>query len=224
MPDKRIIRPKARRSGNRDARLIIIASEGTKTERRYFEDLASAYWNSKIHVKVLERSNTTSDPDYVLSQLDKFKLDYRVKPGYDELWLVIDLDRWGARKLAKVCRQAIQKHYDVAVSNPCFEFWLLLHHRSLDEYSDVEQIKLLKNSKDGTTRTYLRRELARIIGKYNSDNLCTEDFIPYIHDAIERAQSIDKPEERWPNNLGSKVFRLALRIVDRAGTDVCSSS
>ena len=55
MPEKRSFKPRTRPHGNRDANLIIIASEGTETEKRYFEDLAAAYSNTKIHVEVLER-------------------------------------------------------------------------------------------------------------------------------------------------------------------------
>jgi len=42
MPLKRFI-PPTRRSGNRDAKLIIIAAEGTNTEKKYFDDLVDAY-------------------------------------------------------------------------------------------------------------------------------------------------------------------------------------
>jgi hypothetical protein len=214
MPEKRTFHPRTRRSGFRDARLVIIASEGTNTEKQYFDDLKSFYENPRVHVEALKRIDTASSPKRVLEQLDEFKTNYRLKSNYDELWLVIDVDRWGVDKLAEISRLVIQKHYFLAVSNPCFELWLLLHHRSLDEYNSEILIQFRENLKDGTNRTRLERELLAILGRYNKFNLATEDFLPNLQQAIERAQKSDtNPVERWPNDLGSRVYRLARRII-----------
>ena len=45
-----------RREAYRDARLIVIASEGKDTERIYFKALAKEYTNPRVHVHILERS------------------------------------------------------------------------------------------------------------------------------------------------------------------------
>ena len=45
-----------RREAFRDARLIVIASEGKDTERIYFKALAKEYTNPRVHVHILERS------------------------------------------------------------------------------------------------------------------------------------------------------------------------
>lgn len=86
MPQKRSFRPRARRSGVRDAKLVVIAAEGQKTEKVYFDDLAYTFHNPRIHVEVLERLNS-------------FRRQYKLRPDYDQLWLVLDVDRWGERKL-----------------------------------------------------------------------------------------------------------------------------
>ena len=44
-----------RREAFRDARLIVIASEGKDTERIYFKALAKEYANPRVHVHILER-------------------------------------------------------------------------------------------------------------------------------------------------------------------------
>ena len=44
-----------RREAFRDARLIVIASEGKDTERIYFKALAKEYENPRVHVRTLER-------------------------------------------------------------------------------------------------------------------------------------------------------------------------
>ena len=148
MPEKRAFRPWVRKSGVRDSRLIIIASEGTNTEKYYFENLVAAYFNPRIHVEVLDRIETGSDSQRVLRQLDNFRREYKIKQKDDELWLVIDVDRWRSAKLADVARLALQKKVELAVSNPCFELWLLLHHRDLGEYSPEILHELHLNRKE----------------------------------------------------------------------------
>ncbi len=69
---KRFTPPK-RPSGNRDARLIIIAAEGTNTEKKYFDDLVDAYTAPNIHLEVLDRIDAGSDPKTVLKALDDFQ-------------------------------------------------------------------------------------------------------------------------------------------------------
>ena len=55
----------------------------------------------------------------------------------DSLWLMFDIDRWGEKNISEICRQARQKQYQLAISNPCFEVWLYLHFN----HPDSSQIK-----------------------------------------------------------------------------------
>jgi len=110
MPSKRFV-PRTRRSGYRNPKLIIIASEGTYTEKKYFEDLAVSYAIPNLHVEVLDRLDSGSDPESVLKALDKFRSQYSLRLNYDELWLVIDVDRWPIKKLSEVSSLCDQKNY-----------------------------------------------------------------------------------------------------------------
>ena len=85
-----------RREAFRDARLIVIASEGKDTERIYFKALAKEYTNPRVHVHILERSvdeQNNSSPEHVLKHLNDYKSQYELEAD-DELWLVVDKDRW----------------------------------------------------------------------------------------------------------------------------------
>lgn len=65
-----------RREAFRDARLIVIASEGKDTERIYFNALAEEYMSPRVHVHILERSDNeinNSSPEHVLKQLNDYK-------------------------------------------------------------------------------------------------------------------------------------------------------
>lgn len=214
MPERREFRSPERKSGFRNPNLIVIASEGSNTELQYFEGLKEKYTNTKIHVEILPpRENTKSAPKFVLGQLDDFRRTYKLKEN-DQLWLIFDLDRWKIQGVSEVCQSAAQKGYFIAVSNPCFELWLLLHHRDLTKYTEEIKEEFRKNFKDGTSRTRLNRELLAILGRYNKNNIALEDFLPFVEIAIERARRIDTGENyRWPTDLGSKVYLLAEKIV-----------
>ncbi|MEA3351142.1 MAG: RloB family protein [Chloroflexota bacterium] len=211
----RRFKPRQRLSGVRDAKLIIIASEGVKTEPKYFRCLASQYINSKIKVYHLERDDVTaSSPKKIIRSLDKFRDDYSDLEDKDEFWLVIDVDRWRDAKLSEIAQKCHQKNYRLAVSNPCFELWLLLHLKSLDEYSEDVLEEFRQNLKDGY-RTRLGKELVEILGEYNKSNLNPDQFLPFVEQAIQRARRLDiNPNERWPNDLGSRVYLLAEKIID----------
>ncbi len=211
MPRK--FKPRQRLSGVRDAKLIIIASEGAQTEPKYFRELASQYINSKVKVYVLEREDASaSSPGHVFEELDKFKTEYNWEDN-DEFWLVLDVDRWGDAKLAEVGRLCHQKGYMLAVSNPCFELWLLLHLRSLNAYPPETLAEFRANPRIGVGRRRLDVELITILGEYNKSNLKTQHFLPHIEDAIGRAKELDNLDHRWPDDLGSRVYLLAEEII-----------
>lgn len=216
MPDKRVFRPRTRPSGIRDAKLIIIATEGTQTERIYFEDMASPlyYYNPRVHVEVLARQATASSPEHVLQELHEFRRQYHLNQ-YDELWLVVDRDRWEMAMLASVSAQCQQAKYLMAVSNPCFELWLLLHLKSLDEYSGEVLDEFRINQKKGN-RSRLEIELVSLLNGYNKSRPNTAYFLPHIEMAIRRARNLDEhPEHRWPNDLGTRVYLLVEKVMER---------
>ena len=218
MPLKRFTSP-TRRSGNRDAKLIIIAAEGTNTEKKYFDDLVDSYSAPNIHMEVLNRIDAGSDPETVLKALDKFRKQYSLRLGYDELWLVIDVDRWRKRQLSNVGSLCAQKRYGYAVSNPCFEIWFLLHLKSLDEYSNetLQEFRENKRPNSRHPRTRLELELVDLLGSYNKGNPDTTNFLGNAQVAIERARALDiNPEHRWPNDLGTRVYLIAEKIVNRS--------
>lgn len=65
-----------RREVFRDARLIVIASEGKDTERIYFKALAKEYANPRVHVHILKRredEQNNSSPEHVLKHAERLQ-------------------------------------------------------------------------------------------------------------------------------------------------------
>lgn len=212
---KRKFSSRRRRTAVRDARLIIIATEGQYTENQYFLALARHYRNSRIHVEVLPTSDTKSAPQHVIERLNAFKREYELH-GSDELWLVIDVDKWEEWQLSDVAAKCVQKEYLLAVSNPCFEIWLLLHVATFNEYSEEQKESFFRNAKNGSQRTPLEQELIRIVGEHNKSNLKTTRYIPHVKIAIAQAKELDtNPDDRWIQTIGTCVYRVAESIINK---------
>ncbi|MBA7697944.1 hypothetical protein ES703_106616 [subsurface metagenome] len=104
-----------RKSGFKDSKLIVLACEGQKTEIKYFEGIKNKklYDSSRIHIEILQRKSSASAPEYVLEQLDHFKKDFILNQN-DELWLVMDRDRWGVKKISNINSLCGQKNYNLS--------------------------------------------------------------------------------------------------------------
>jgi len=209
-----------RREAFRDARLIVIASEGKDTERIYFKALAKEYTNPRVHVHILERSEdeqNSSSPEHVLKQLNDYKGHYELESD-DELWLVVDRDRWTEAMLARVATECAQNNFmHVALSNPCIELWLLLHLVDATLLtSEEEQLWMDNRRKSKNADPYLKVRLRQEMGSYHESSYDAKMLIEHVDVAIARAEALDKnPADRWPQTLGTRVYLLAESVMNR---------
>lgn len=209
-----------RREAFRDARLIVIASEGKDTERIYFKALAKEYTNPRVHVHILERSEdeqNNSSPEHVLKQLNDYKGHYELESD-DELWLVVDRDRWTEAMLSRVATECAQDNFmHVALSNPCIELWLLLHLVDATLLtSEEEQLWMDNRRKSKNADPYLKVRLRQEMGSYHESSYDAKMLIEHVDVAIARAEALDKnPADRWPQTLGTRVYLLAESVMNR---------
>lgn len=209
-----------RREAFRDARLIVIASEGKDTERIYFKALAKEYTNPRVHVHILKRSEdekNNSSPEHVLEQLNEYKCQYELEAD-DELWLVTDKDHWTEAMLSRVateCMQDVSMH--MALSNPCFELWLLLHLVDVASLTPEEQKLWIENRrKSKSSNPYFKVLLRQKMGSYHESAYDVLTLIQHVEVAIERARLLDKnPADRWPQTLGTRVYLLAESVMNK---------
>ena len=208
------------RDAFRDARIIVIASESKDTERIYFKALAKEYTNPRVHVHILERSvdeQNNSSPEYVLKHLNDYKSLYDLEAD-DELWLVIDKDQWKDKMLSRVATEcALEVSMHMALSNPCFELWLLLHLEDAVSLTPEEQMLWMENRrKSKNADPYLKVCLRQKMGSYHESAYDAQMLIANVATAIEQARALDKnPADRWPQTLGTRVYLLAESVMNR---------
>lgn len=179
-------------------KLFVIATEGEKTEPQYFGMFNNLC--SVISIKCLTSSGDNS-PDKVLKRMRKYIRDFELM-STDEAWIVVDKDQWNDDQLSELYNWTLSSdNYGLALSNPKFEYWLLLH---------FEDGKRIKSPLDCDNR------LKKYIKHYNKKLNFHIFNIEQINQAIERAKSKDNPPcSDWPRTIGSTtVYRLVERIVN----------
>jgi hypothetical protein len=176
--------------------MFVIAAEGAKTEPQYFALLNDLH--AVIHVTCLKDKHSSS-PLQVLKRMTKYLREQDLKKS-DEAWLVVDKDNWTDSQLQELHQWSrTADNYGFALSNPSFEYWLLLH------FEDGTGISNARECSD-----HLRRYLPDYDKSINSRKITRE----MIEEAISRASNRDSPRcEDWPHKIGTTVYRLVQNIV-----------
>lgn len=197
-----------RKSGFRDAKLVVVATEGEKTEPAYFNQLKVAYPNPRIHLEIIPSKDGASSPKHILQSLVEFKKEYRVRED-DELWIVIDRDfkSWTMKELKECMQLCKQKKFLMAISNPSFEIWLLLHFECIASKNEVEKEQLKQNSKIGK-RSFCEMELRKYIKTYNKKEPKLTKLISKTEDAMLNAHSLHLINKNFISNIGTNVHYL----------------
>ena len=164
---------------------ILIVTEG-QTEKNYFEELRSTYRLSAIVVKA---SSGTAPKDVVgyAEKLYRNGIGTYGKREFDEVYIVFDKDEHQSYEIALDLADLLIKKeriknsrfvFSAIPSNPCFEFWILLHFQDVSTLLHRDAIfkrveKYIPEYKKGSKNIY----------RLTSDK---------INDAIKRANKINK--------------------------------
>ena len=186
-------------SALRDDRLFIIACDDTYAPKQYF----SFFRLPRVQVHVVETVDGTSSPGHVLDRL----LNYEHEED-DERWMLLDTDHLTQgthlRGLMRALQDAERAGVSIALSKPCFELWLLLHH------CDTESVTTL------TDATEVEATLRDLLGTYNKSKLKPANFpAELVAAACNRAELLDATDSGGliPNVNTSRVYLLWRAII-----------
>ncbi len=202
----------ARNKGKRGSRQrevnkrIVVATEGP-TESDYIRRFIGK--DRFSNVSFAKQSGDNSDPDSVIKALDKAK--ERIAKKYDpndedEYWAVIDKDHWDLESAAKQVRQ---KKYSLAESYPCFELWLLLHFKQLNE------LRGLPGRTSGGKCKPVTDVLKSEDPTYKKGKATNKRYfdVTETSNAIAKAKTLDRTSANRPlRSLGTRVYKLIKSI------------
>jgi hypothetical protein len=165
---------------------------GESTEPAYFRGLKEYLRNPAVQIKVKIRIRAPEE-------LVRYARSIAPKGGdeFDEVWCVMDADEYD---LAPAVILATELNVKLAVSNPCFELWLLLHHRDYSAPLCDARAAL--------------RQLKRRLPQYRKNDLRFEDFESGVLDALRRAASLDPTGSNYGCDPSSGVWKLVQLMTD----------
>lgn len=195
--------PKRDRAEKRTPRYVLrVLTEGERTEPDYL----SLWVRRNAHVH-LDLADTGMTPDALVRQA---KRDLRGQPrrraarDFDQIWCVFDTDEH--ENLAHAIDDARQSKISMAVSNPCFELWLVLHAQERTAYIARRDVQRLSN------------ELGLSDGKRVAD-AARNTLVEAFETAKDRAQALDQRhagnDSPPRSNPSTDVWRLVDQLRDR---------
>ncbi len=153
-------------------------------------------------------------PEIVINIGEGIALNHNITydPELDKVCFIVDRDRKSFkedqyRETMEICKK---NKYGFYVSNPCFEFWLLLHFQESRNLSDEEKKKLLENKKSygnrkTPRRTYAENKLRGLLAGYTKNNYDVAKIISRVPDAIENEKMFCEDEALLINEVGSRI-------------------
>ncbi|MGA3099134.1 MAG: RloB family protein [Bryobacteraceae bacterium] len=183
---------------------FLIVCEDTKTEPGYFK----AMRHLEKSLIELELVSPGKKPKPLVEHAVAMKKEAAARAkrekdenlNYDHVWCVFDVDEHPYLPEAK--QQARDNGIEVAVSNPCFELWLLLHF--CDQRAHIERGPLQEKCRK------CRKEM-----RGYEKQLPTSLLHTLYADALQRAMALDEWQERRgcaEANPSTGVYRLMEQI------------
>ena len=140
-------------------------------------------------------------------------------PRYDKACVIIDRDpeSFTSAQYDRILTLCCEKKISLHLSNPCFEFWLLLHFPVVFE---LEPQELLANKKITRTKRFLEVELQKINTSFQKNHLRFEMFEEHIDTAIENEASFCEDIAALKTELGSNVGKLLSELKSASEIEV----
>jgi hypothetical protein len=195
-----------RREPNREGKLYFIFCEGERRETTYFYFFNRLASQIIIQIVPIEDGKNSPLGLYNNARLSLLKSHENPNPSYqlndeDEIWFIIDTDKWGTEINSLRDNLSKHKNWFVAQSNPCFEVWLYYHFEKERPKEAVENWKLFVNN--------------LIRGGFNPNK-----HPVYIQTAIANSEADFSASNNQPDNGTTEVFILGKRILPLVKNDI----
>ncbi|WP_007023102.1 RloB family protein [Saccharomonospora iraqiensis] len=130
------------RGTRRERPRVLVVVEGVRTEVEYFRGLANHLRASAVSVVDVKVRGVGGKPGDLLdaARVETDGGESIGSPdGYDAAWCVFDVDEH--LRIPEIVAAARRAGIRTAISNPCFEVWLLWHFREYSRHTDSKTLK-----------------------------------------------------------------------------------
>lgn len=176
------------------------------------EETIDAYLNNPTSIKKEIRKKIDTELRKMSYDLNYRKYLNRYNNPNDKFAIIIDrdCDSHSDDQMKKCIDYCNEKKYSCYISNPLFEFWLLLHVSDVENEFDIEEIK--KNKKVSNTHTYVSKALSeKVKYKHAKDKIkFAYNYKDNIDIAIQRAKSktFASTNDELVDNVGTNIWQL----------------
>lgn len=187
------------RRGVEQRATVAVFTEGRITEPQYVKVLKGIYRG--VNVQIIERY-AGSSPKILVEKA----LDYQGNfDEYDEIWCLFDKNDHQDEYIEEVIQKARKNNIMTAITNPCFELWLVLHQE--DQFGYVSKEDIQKRSQTlGLTNNKHLSEIGKKLSREKYDDAKTRAL--HIQNIIHKG--IRKP---WANP-SSQVWKFVDRLAE----------
>ena len=191
--------------------IVIVCERQNVTERKYFDNFKGKH--SLVEVRVTGKNKTRTPLELVKHAAEYEKsLGLNLEPGGDSIWCVLDVESASYKleeksrnmQLGEAKKLADKLNVKLALSNPSFELWFLLHFRDWNSQLDNKA---------------LMRELNKWIPNYDKTKCYYKSHLKDRKAALGRAHQLEKNHERNERDLylsesnpSTRVFELLNEI------------
>lgn len=147
----------------------------------------------------------------VLKNIENKQITY--SEDIDKMCLIVDRDKksFKEEQYNYVKEECERKSFKLYVTNPCFEFWLLLH---FDEVHLINKEELLENKRASSRVRFVESELKKYF-PYNKNKYNAELLIEKIDSAIENEKRFCEDIGELKDKLGSNIGLLIKELKEK---------
>jgi hypothetical protein len=208
------------RSLKQEKRFLIVV-EGDVTERQYLEAIKRSRQMKSVEVRIEHRY---TDPIGIVNAAKRLRDAARRAEPFDKVWCVFDVEA----KLTQQARFGLREALDAAhraglmcaVSNPCFEIWLLWHKANWSAWIASEAVQRrceelgITHGKDGKHIRdvgFLLRD-CYLDAKNRANNSGQLQILRGDTNAENQALDTNETEKPEDRNPSSAMYRLVEAI------------
>jgi RloB-like protein len=190
----------------RPRKTIVVFCEGEKTEPQYLQALKQE--RSVRDVAAIDLRVEIGHGGDVPRTLVSLAVSARDRAAeerdeVDEFWCVFDVEQPKNHPgLGEARRRAEANGIKLAISNPCFELWLILHFQSHGGWLDNDGARRLRRRLDGSA----------------DKSLEAVKYMPLVADAARRAVELEKRHQRngasFPDDNPSSGMHLLISAAE----------
>lgn len=130
---------------------------------------------------------------------------------FDKICIIVDRDEksFKADQYDDVLIKCKDNNYSLFVTNPCFEFWLLMHY---DDVSELDEEKIRRNEKINSKNRFLQSELKKRLESYKKNKYNATKLILNIDKAINNSTKYCNDIEELKYKIGTNLAELILSM------------